>query len=126
MPPQVNARLVAVNGADAATGGADDWDSPASPGAPAGSLKWDGGADAYYRETERRLEDGGNTTVVAVRELYVDTTVARAASIDTDDVITFLDPAGVERTGRALIVTRSELAGIPEALQTTRLELEPR
>lgn len=83
------------------------------------------GADAYYRESvEDRQGDAGG--VVEVRTLIIDSSVARASSIDTDDVITFTDPAGLTRTARAARVARGELAGIPDHLQTTRLELAER
>lgn len=130
MPAQVNAALLRVTTATAATGGRDDWDAAvagtdASSSEPAGAgvLKWSGEADAYLRETVRR--DAGETGgVVEARILYVDSAVARAAGIDTDDVLTFRDVTGAERTARARIVARAELAGIPARLATTRLELE--
>lgn len=127
MPPQTNARLLAVHDADALTGGLDDWDTQAAPGSPpAGAQKWAGDAPAYYRETVQRTITAGNVDVGDVRILWIDSTIARAASIDTDDVLTFTDPTGVQRTARASSVARSELAGIPSILQTTRLELEVR
>lgn len=120
MPPQVNARLTRVQGATVATGGRDDWDAPAVEPGDAGAEKWAGVADAYYRETHDRRPDGR----VLVRELILDTATVTAAGIDTDDVLTFTDPAGVERTARAAIVAIRELAGVPAELQTARLELE--
>lgn len=132
MPAQVNAALVRVTSATAATGGRDDWDDAVAGTAPAGSepagagtVKWVGEADAYLRETVRR-DAGESGGVVESRILYVDTVIARAAGIDTDDVLTFRDIAGVERTARARIVARAELDGIPSRLATTRLELEER
>ena len=127
MLPQTNARLTAVNGATAATGGRDDWDAPGAEPAGAGAQKWIGDAPAYYQERVTRLEDtgGGEANVVQARTLYLETATARAIGIDTDDVITFTDPAGVSRTGNAQVVTYSELAGVPSGLQTTRIELTP-
>jgi hypothetical protein len=123
MPPQVNATLTAVHGADAETGGRDDWDAPAvQDGTPDGPSKWTGTADAYYREDVTRV----GPDVVEVRALYVDSAVAREAGIDTDDVLSFTDPAGNPRTARASVVAIRELDGIPADLQTARLELEPR
>lgn len=123
MPPQVNARLTAVNDADAASGGRDDWDAPAAPDGPAAGVeKWAGDEPAYYTEKITRAD--GN--VVATRILYVDTHVATAAGIDTDDVLTFTDPDGEVRRARAALVARRALAGVPLELQTTRLELELR
>lgn len=126
MPPQVNARLTAVTGATAATRGRDDWDEPAGgEPADAGGLKWSGSAPAYYREDVRRIVGAaGGADVVEARVLYIDSSVARAANIDTDDVLTYTDPAGVERTARAAVVAIRELAGVPGDIQTARLELE--
>lgn len=130
MPPQVNATLTRVTGATAATGGRDDWDAAmdglegaAAEPAGAGAVKWEGEAAAYYRESVRRGQ-GATADVVEARTLYIDSHVARAASIDTDDVLTFRDPSGAERTARAGTVAIRELAGIPATLQTARLELE--
>jgi hypothetical protein len=130
MPAQVNAVLTRVGGATAATGGRDDWDNSldgvAGPEpAGAGGAKWTGFADAYLQERVTRTP-GDAGSVSTVRALIVDSDVARAAGIDTDDVLTFEDAAGVERTARALTVTRAELDGIPSHLATTRLELEER
>lgn len=123
MPAQVNATLTAVHGADAETGGRDDWDAPAAQdGTPNGAEKWTGTADAYYRQDVTRV----GPDVLEVRVLYVDSAIARAAGIDTDDVLSFTDPAGNPRTARAAVVAIRELAGIPGDLQTARLELEPR
>lgn len=131
MPPQTNARLTAVNAADTGTGGRDDWDAPAPAStpdtAPAGAVKWSGDADAYYRQKVQRTPDGsGGLNIVEVRTLFVDSAVARASGVDTDDVITFTDPAGVVRRARASSIALSELDGVPSDLQTARLELDER
>lgn len=130
MPPQVNATLTAVNGADAGTGGRDDWDAPAAAStgttAPTGPLKWTGDEGAYYRESTDRGRGGGGPDVVDIRSLIIDSVTARATGLDTDDVLTFIDPAGVTRHARARRIIRAELDGIPEDLATTRLELEER
>lgn len=130
MPAQINAELVAVNGADAGTGGRDDWDAPApasSSSSPAtGPAKWAGSVGAYYTETSERRAGGAGPDVVTVAYLIIDTAAARAAGVDTDDVLTFIDPAGVERTARAARIRFAELDGIPAELATTKLELEDR
>lgn len=129
MPPQANAQLTRVTSATAATGGRDQWDS-AVAGAPteptgAGAAKWTGIADAYYSErVDRTPGDAGAVDVIVHHVLYIDSAVARAAGIDTDDVLTFTDPTGATRTARASSVAIRELPGIPPSLQTARLELE--
>jgi len=117
MPPQVNATLTQVQGA----GTVDDWDTPAA----AGSVKWSGDADAYYREKLERLADAGEVNVLVHRTLWIDTRDARDAGLDTDDVLTFTNPAGVSQTAKAIAVAYSELDGIPRDLQTTRIDLQP-
>lgn len=124
MPPQVNATLTRVTGATAATGGRDDWDAPGVEPAGAGPQKWAGAAPAYYSESVQRTAGGGDVNVASTRTLFVDSAVARAAGIDTDDVLTFTGPDGVVRTARAATVAVRELAGIPADLQTARLDLE--
>lgn len=124
MPPFHNATLVGVTSATAATGGRDDWDAPAEP-AGAGSTKWTGEAPAYYRQDVERVVGPNGVDVVEVRELIIDSAVARAAGVDTDDVVRFIDSAGVEQTARASAIAVRELDGIPATLQTTKLELEP-
>jgi hypothetical protein len=133
VPSQTNARLTLVTGATAATGGRDDWDAPGvAPGgpgaAPAPPVKWQAPAgaelNAYYRESVQRFTGADGPTVAPVRTLIIDSSVARAAGIDTDDVLTFTGPDGVVRTARATVIAVRELAGIPARLQTARLELE--
>jgi hypothetical protein len=130
VPLQTNASLLAVNDADAGTGGRDDWDAPvpaSSPAtAPAGALKWAGDVDAYYRETVDRVWTAAGVDVVAVRRLIIDSSVARAAAVDTDDVVTFVDPTGVTVHARVARVSIAELVGITPALQTARLDLQTR
>lgn len=117
MPPQVNATLTAVH----AAGVADDWDRAEA----AGVAKWTGAAPAYLRQEVERVADTVRdvVNVHARRTLYVDTADADAAGIDTDDRLT-IAYAGSTITARAVAVARSELAGVPPSLQTTKLELE--
>lgn len=127
MPPQVNATLTRVAGATAATGGRDDWDEPAGQEpAGAGAQKWTGAEEAYLREKVERIRDGQTVTNVTVRTLIIDTSVYRAIGIDTDDVVTYTGPDGEEQSSTCEAIAASELAGIPLALQTTRLELADR
>lgn len=125
MPPQVNARLTAVTTATAAVSRArEDWDQPAGvEPSGAGASKWTGDAPAYYREASRFVPGAGGATVVAERVLYIDSAVAREAGLDTDDVLTFTDPTGATVQARAVVIAVSELPGIPDELQTARLEL---
>jgi hypothetical protein len=125
MPPQVNARLTGVTTATAArTMAREDWDQAAGvEPAGAGTVKWSGDAPAYYREATRFVPGAAGATVISERVLYVDSRVVREAGIDTDDVLSFTDPAGVARTARAIVIAVSELDGVPPELQTARLEL---
>lgn len=127
MPVQVNAHLTRIRAATAATGGRDDWDAPGAEPAGAGAVKWEAPGpelNAYYREKARRPADGVGDDVVTDRTLIIDSTVARAAGVDTDDVLEYVDPDGQARTARAATVAIAELPGIPASLQTARLELE--
>lgn len=130
MPLQVNATLTAVNGSDAGTGGRDDWDAPVPAAtdatAPTGPVKWAGVADAYYVEQDVRAVGPAGVDVTTVRRLIIDSTVARASGVDTDDVLTFTDPTGTVVHARASKVRISELAGVSASLQTARLDLEER
>lgn len=122
--PQSNARLVAVTSATAARGDRDDWDQAAGvEPAGAGTSKWTGDVPAYYRQDVQRVL-GGDANVTRVRTLYVESAVARAAGLDNDDVVTFVDDAGVTRTATARVVSVRTLASIPLGLQTTRLDLD--
>jgi hypothetical protein len=132
-PPQVNATLTSITGATAATGGRDDWDAartavaagggaqPAEP-ADAGPVKWTGAVRCYYRPVlERTAGD-----MVERRTLIIPTTIALAAGLDTDDVVTFtVDGDATPTSARARMVSTPRLAGIPDSLQTARLELAP-
>lgn len=120
MPPQVNATLTKITGATAATGGRDDWWTPGDGPAGEAPEKWTGEAGAYYQEKVTRTADGPGYA----RVLYIESAVARAAGLDTDDVLTFTGPDGVERVERVAIVAIRELAGLSPSLQTARLELE--
>lgn len=119
MPPQANASVTIVTGA----GVADDWDRAGTTGAE----KWNGAADAYYREKTDRVSDGaGTVNIFTRRTLWVDTADADLMNVDTDDRITFaLDDGSGPFTATAVSVARARLAGIPTNLQTTRIELEP-
>ena len=128
-PRHVNARLTAVATATAATGGRDDWDTAENvEPAGAGTSKWSGDEPAYYREEVDRTDPAG---VLVRRTLWLQTTAARTAGIDTDDVITFTGPDGTTHTATAIAVAYSdpsELNGTPivsERIATTRLELQP-
>lgn len=124
-PPQSNAVITRVTGATAATGGRDDWDEPAgAEPAGAGPLKWQGEARAYYRERTYRLAAAGADDVLLSRQLVLETARLRELGLDTDDVLTVTLDSGPTFTGRAAVIEVRELAGIPAALQTSRLELE--
>lgn len=125
MPAQVNATLIAVHGPDAPRERADDWDAPVAPGAaPSGLLKWQGIAEAYYREsTEERTGPAGVADVVEVRTLYVDTAAAIAASIETGDVLTIAGPFGVDVVARAARVSRSTLPAALALVDSTAIDL---
>lgn len=117
MPPQTNATVTAVAGA----GTADDWDRAAA----AGASKWAGEVRAYYRESRDRVTDGSTVTFVKRRELIVDESFVREASLDEDDVITFkVDTDSSSSTASAASIPRRELADIPDELQTSRIVLE--
>lgn len=122
-PPQANATLTAVTSATAATGGREDWDEPegAEP-AGAGASKWTGSEPAYYLEKVERAPDGSD--VYVRRTLVLQTATARAAGIDTDDVLTFTDPTGTTRQATAQLIRYSD-APISAQLQTTRIDLQP-
>lgn len=129
MPPQVNATITRVQAATAATGGRDDWDesmanvaAPAEP-AGAGAEKWAGTAKAFLEEKASRSFEAGNDDVLERRILHVDSVDARAMGLDTNDVITFTDPAGIVRQATAAAIAIAELAGIPRELQTATIEL---
>jgi hypothetical protein len=124
MPTQVNATLTGVTGATAATGGRDDWDAPATEPAGAGPVKWTGSAGAYLRESVQRVVTDGNVDVVPLSILYIDTAVADAAGVDTDDVLSFTGPDGVARIARARAISRSSLPGVLPGVATTRLDLD--
>lgn len=124
MLPQVNATLTLVNDASAAAGGRDDWDQPGVEQPGAGAVKWQGDEPAYYRESVQRTY-GPEANVVKTRTLWVSAAASRVIDVDTDDVLTFTDPAGVAQTARVLTVARHELDSIPPELQTCRLDLEP-
>lgn len=118
-PPQTNATLTAIAGA----GAADDWDRPAS----AGASKWTGSIRAYYREKVDRVANGqGGVDVLVRRTLWVET-ADLPDELDTDDALTFrVDGDAADQIGTARTVARSRLpaAGVPSALQTTRMDLE--
>lgn len=118
--PQVNARLTAVGQATAAQNQRDDWHEEAGEEpAGAGASKWSGDEPAYYLEARERI--GGD--LVDVRALIIETALAQTIGVDTNDVLTFTDPAGVERTVTATRIRVSAYAGAPSSHQTARLEL---
>lgn len=128
-PLHVNARLTFVGTATAATGGRDDWDTVEGvEPTGAGTMKWEGDEPAYYRE---EVDDTNPAGVLVRRTLWIQTTAARTAGIDTDDIITFTGPDGTEHTATAIAVAYSDAAeqyGTPivsERIATTRLELQP-
>lgn len=130
MPPQVNATVTKVAAATGGAGGRDNWDETLAAGAPdepagAGAQKWAGTVAAFLEEKVDRVPGPNGVDVLERRRLHVDAADARAIGVDTDDVVTFTDPAGVQRTARVIVAAYAELAGIPAELQTTRLELEP-
>jgi len=114
--PQANATLIAVNGQGA---NAETFDGPAGEG----PLKWDGRAPAYYREQrDRKRTEAGEDREVR-RELIVSTLLG--IDFRSGDYVTFDPPTGTEITATVQLVEARKLDGIPEALQTTRLTLEP-
>ncbi len=135
-PLQTNARLTAVTSATAATGGREDWDqAEGTEPAGAGAGKWTGDEPAYYREAVEKIPQGAD--VLVRRTLWLQTTTAREIGIDTDDVLTFVDPGGTTRTATAVAIAYSDASAAPAAgqpagpalvsarLQTTRIELTP-
>lgn len=126
-PLQVNATITSVTGATAATGGREDWDTAEGvEPAGAGAAKWSGEEPAYYRERVEKVPQGAD--VLVRRTLWLQTSAARELAIDTDDVITFTDPAGVSRKATAVAVAYADAgaAGIvSDRLQTTRIDLTP-
>jgi hypothetical protein len=117
MPPQSNATVTAIAGA----GTAPDWEEPGT----AGAAKWAGSARAYYREaTDRSASDGGGVDVNLRRELILDTADLEAMGLDTDDVVTFTVDGEDPTTGKAQVIRKAKLAGIPRGLQTSKITLE--
>lgn len=116
MPAQVNATLTDVH----AAGVKPDWDRAGS----AGAAKWSGVLEAYYREKEERITDGGAVNVVLRRELIIDTDGYDELELDTDDTITFAREDGLPQTARAVSIRRADLDGIPAELRTTLITLE--
>lgn len=114
-PPQHNATVVRVRGA----GTADDWDRPAGPGA----IKWQGEARAYYREDTTRLTAAGATNIVTKRELIVTMDTLDELQLDSDDLITFTPDGAEETTATPQSIPRVRLAGLPRALQTSKIRL---
>ena len=109
--------------ATAATGGRADWDEPAGvEPAGAGAAKWAGAADAYYTVKSQFTAGADGANVTATRRLIIDSAIARASGVDTDDVVTWTGASG--GTARVVAVAIAELAGIPPELQTARLDLE--
>lgn len=123
MPPQVNARITAVLEATAAAGNRDDWDDPDAEPAGAGAQKWAGTVEAFLEETASRSFASGSDDLFERRRLHIDSADYRTMAVDTDDVIVYTGPDGVERSAEAKTITVAELAGIPRALQTTTIEL---
>lgn len=129
MPVQVNATLTAVAQPGATTGDRDDWDTPGTTTETgAGAVKWQAdpgiAPNAYYRETLDRAQVGGDLNVTTRQVLYIDTALARLINVDTDDVLTFTDPAGVTRTAQASNVALRELDVAPQ-VSSTRVDLQP-
>ena len=122
MPAQSNATLTRVGSATAATGSRDDWDTPGVEPAGAGAAKWVGAADAYYTVKSQFVAGADGANVTATRRLIIDSAIARASGVDTDDVVTWSGASA--GTARVVAVAIAELAGIPPELQTARLDLE--
>ena len=134
-PLQVNARLLAVATATAATGGRDDWDEEegVEPDGAA-TTKWEGDEPAYYREEVDNTQPGD---VFVRRTLWVQTSTAKAAGIDTDDVLTIRAADGTEftATAQAVAYSQASASGSPDydfspplvspEMETTRLQLRP-
>lgn len=118
MPVQTNAELVAVR----AGGRVDEWDGAGASPAP----RWEGTRRAYYREREvRETGTGGATNRRLKRELIVDVVDVVALELDVGDVLTFTrDDRPGPLEARATIIPTPTLAGVPSALQTSRIVLE--
>ena len=119
---QTNATLTRVQGAGEGGGTGGDWGHGSGVGGAAvpGPDKWAGAEPAYYLEKLVERADG----VDFERRLIIVSSSAAAAAVDQDDLITFTDPAGVQRTTSASEIARARLAGMGQ-LATTTLTLEP-
>lgn len=108
-----NATLTAVAGA---TG--DEWE-----GTGAEQAKWTGRQRAYWQE-ERRERAQGDESRVDVGYALVVPAASPVAWQDTDLVTVAIDGAG-ERRARVIAVRTVRAPGVPQSVQTTKLELEP-
>lgn len=118
MPPlQTNATLTAVHG----RGGAGGDFGEAAPGPE----KWAGAERVYYRLKEEKLpgEDGA-VDVVVRRTLLLGGDAAALELLDVSDVVSFEPDQGDPETGEVQAIGGSQLAGMPAAIATTRVELE--
>lgn len=116
-PPQHNATVTDLRGG----GTRDEWS-----GGAAGAAKWAGSVRGYYREREVRAQGpGGATSPALKRELVLELADVVAMDLDTDDVLTFtVDDLPGPLEGRAAVIPRLPLAGVPGGLQTSRVVLE--
>jgi hypothetical protein len=123
---QVNAQLITVTGAAAATGGTvDDWDDDVTGGvdSPTPTEKWAGTADAYYTVRRVRRQSAGGVDVVAQPTLIIDKSLADEIGIDENDVLEFVTAVGQTLQGTASAISGATLDGMPAEVQTARFEL---
>lgn len=115
MPPaQVNATLTLVRKAPSG----ERWDN-AGPGAQL----WAGSSRVYYRaERDRQQSAAGGEQVLKV-ELIVGT-LDVPVDWRSGQLVTFTPDRGQERTARVKLAPSRDLAGVPAAVRTTKLQLE--
>ncbi len=103
-------------------GGSDAWRDDEAPPTP---NVWTGSRRAYLREKRREVREGGASSFLVERTLIV---ALGAPEVDwaREQVVTFLrDQAAAPESAAVRDIERSSLPGVPAALQTTRLTLEP-
>ena len=124
---QSNATLTAIVETTAAAGGRDDWFEAQGPGPDvepdgAGDPKWEGEGEAYFTSKLVQVQGPTGPSIGTVRVLYIESSVAVAARIDTDDVVRWTDEDGTAHEGQAADVRIARLSSMPAELQTTRIQ----